>query len=1448
MAEYSYDYADFTDRYSDASIGEPLSPMPADVAKTLGISREEYRLTTPITEEATRAVDKAVGDTDDQNWLVKTCLGIKNALGAAVDYAGNVASEIKEDPTKLASYAGSAALAVAESPYAVGDSLAGLFGARPGLKDMVRKDLKDSGWARGFAEAAERGEKDNPVAYGLTQAIAEIATTGIPTSAAVKSSLGKFVQWRMAKGAGKVSPFIHGLADSIGVERGTAGAKGVYEAFATSNQALGWGYKSGHIAHKVADAVAVDAASFGTWGVEEDRATGELIKNWGAIPGSLGFDTAVAGIPAMWAANKAISRARVAVYEKRFADARKILMDQNAFWAQKVGTQYAPDGNVARDFLMYEVMKPVTDARVRGQATINLRKSLGEVLEGGMDAVDEQYMERMLQWAYQDMSNLGTMQYGALRPATIADLSNEAYAGNRFAYIDTRSAKAVEEARTVATEEKISEFLRTHKGSHRDTIPESEMAKIRAAVDEKIPEYAGFSPVFSDVVSTMPPDGDYIKLVRISDTKTPMSLSAGLGRQSAVLKVKLQEAVQNSLLAGVEKDIPELVGGLSEHTMGMLENLGRTADYPIKGRFVFSTARRETVTDPVMSKALNYGELNNNVAKSVAHNVGVKHDGIRKLMASLRKNTEASAAYYAELGRMYDSAGNLGWDIKGLVKTDKGVAFELMDTPYNRLKAQQIGYDLEATAYNAGSGKPILLMPDAQTILDNPMPAYTQNKDVIETLQTIVKVEQDITNLREIGRMHGDPISSATTAIHFRKPQTPGEHIYRVFKRESYGDQLDHIAFPNEESARRFLQQRAQAGDMSWSQDVVRGGVEYGQVQGLEMQTYDILRNTTGEHARGFWQGNMTRASENLLVDVLQQQTASATTAARTAVASSLNNAVRMLAGTMSEEAYQEMRQLIRGIVPKNPVLQKLDDMAEACFERLFGYGRADKKVLSDEDLMHVIPNKQAYSASQALQKHGTLVNYALYAVGNVTGTITNILSYIPQMATTGAWMRKMTGESVEEYARRVGIDGMTELAKQGLQPRYTLGLKTIKNLGNKQWRKLVHELADAESIKIDQADDIAKFLDPLFDTSWWHKPVKALSMPISYSERMSRFMAFATWFTYAQDGLKMQVPTASKWAARMTEEAMAAYTPAARLGATNNAIAQAMMMFKGTMTNMLMKNLDMIADQQYRRIAVANIINMYLFGAKTAPFVADYQTTHQLEDRTAANMQYELGAWASMPWFMAPAVGRKMELRGSELLTGLEGSAAVSFARDTGKTAYNLGAAAAQQKGWQFAAEEVASGIPFTLVRNLTSAGLGYTVSQDHKIIEDAPDMQSTVAMALGLQSARDAMLRNINVVQRTNEMRKATANKAIRQKFMAMVRGGKPGNEVWAELLRTFGGDVNALVAAVPGLYAEARDSRGRKFRNDIIKTLLSDPTKVDKFQLSILDLLLSEDTDAR
>lgn len=1370
---------------------------------------------TPISMEAADAVESAIGDSESQNWLVRGTMNILDGLNAA-------------------------GVAIAESPYALADDVARMFGKDLGLKEHVRQAIAAGGGEK-IANFYRKTEEENPIMYNLTQGLTEAIGTTPVTNAMVGKLASGFVKWRAAKGASTVSPFIHGIADAAKVEQGTFGAKGAYEAFMASDAALGLGYYSGHAAVRIAENVANDMLLFGRWGVEQDQATGEYLKNWGAIPGALTYSAGFGGIVGLWQASGVISRARTAIFEKRYEDARKIITDHSEYVAKHVAGRVAEgDGALARDFMLYEIMKSVEDVRVRGQSAINLRESINKVLQGGMENVDEQYLERLMQFAYQDAADLGTAQYRLLRSAEAQDVLDPKYANDMFAWIDTRSADKVAAARMAKKEELTTEYLRTHRKVSRDAIPQDAMDKIMDQLEEAVPEYKGFNTVTHSVADTLPPDADYVKVIRVQDTKTPMSVSAGLGRATAVMKVQLQQAVKHSLLEGVEKDVPELVGGLSDWTLDMLRNFGRTANRPIKNTAVWSSARRETLADPTASKALKFGELNNNVARSVAHNVGQKHDGIRQLMAKLRNDKNASAEFYAEFGRMYDSAGNLGWDIGGLVTTKDGTAMRLLDTPYNRLKAEQLGFDF-GNLYDDGAGA--FLMPDAHTIFDFPSPAFTKNQDVVNTLETIFGVESDIAQLREIGRLHGEPITAQTAAIHFRKPAITGDKIYRVVRKSQYGDQMDHVAFPNEESARRFLEERVQAGDMSWSSDIIKGGRDFGQSKGTLMETYDMLRDTSGEHARGFWQGNQTRATESILVDILQQQTASATNSARTAVAASMNNAMRMLAGTLSEEAYQEMRQFIRGVMPKNPVLQKLDDFAEACFERLFGYGRAEKEALKDTDLLHAIPNKQAYSAAQALQKHGSLVNYTLYAIGNITGTINNVLSYIPQMATTGAWMRRFSYESVEEYTRRVGLEGYEELAKQGLQPRYTIGLRTVKNLGNKKWRKLVYELAEAESIKTDQAEDIAKFLDPLSDTSWWHKPVKILSMPIAYSERMSRFMSFATWFTYAQDALKMETKFASKWAARMTEESMAAYSPFVRLGATNHAVAQAAMMFKGTATNMLMKGLDMIMDKQYGRIAAANIVNMYLFGAKTAPLVSDYMATHQLEDTTAANAQFELGAWSAMPWYLAPAVGRKMELSGRELLTGVQGSAAVSFTQDAAKTLYGIGATAAQGKGWQYGMEEVASTAPVTALRNVLSATLGYSVSQDHKMIKEADNFGDIVALALGMQTKRDALLRNINVVQRLNETRKQKARAEMRKIVEAAVRGGAT-EDISKELLRAFGGDPDAMMVGLVGLLTKAGYGMQARLLADILS---KDPTKIPPLLISAMDAILASDTEA-
>ena len=1379
----------------------------------------EPEVTTPITLEGTEAIDSAVGDRDSHSWLARTALGLADALGTS-------------------------AAAIAEMPYALVDDVGRFFGADLGTREFVRNEMRKTSLGKKVADAYAAAEERHPGVYGFTQLLGEGAFIAPLTNAAVGKVLTKLVKPRIAANSGKVSPFIHGLADSLNIKRGTDGARGAYEAFALSNEGLGWGYKAGHAAKSIAENIANDIALSGRWSMEQDEATGEYIRNWGAMPGAFLTDAAFGGMGGLWAGHKAIARARTAINEKRYEDARKLLTSMHEHYAKIAGTAATPDGDLARDYMLYNVMHTAEDARVRGQSTINLKESLGKVLDRDMKNVDEQYMERMMQWAYRNADlPQGTEQYRTLRSAKPTDILDPEYADSQFAWIDTRSEKEVTKAQNVLREEKIGEYLRKHKRTPRDAIPQDALDDIERAVNEKVPEYAGFNEILHDVGDVLPPEADYVAVVRLQNPKTSLSISAGLERQNAVLKAELQNLVDNSLLAGVDKDIPELVGGLGDASMEMLANFGKTANRPLKNTAMLSSARREAVADPTLHKALNVGELNNNVARSVAHTVGTRHDGLRTMVAELRKDPKAATQFYAEFGRMYDSAGNMGWDIAGIVQTEHGVGLELMDTAYNRMKAEQIGYDLMENAIRGGDGKPVFLMPDVHTLFEDVRPALTTDSNVVKTLNTLFGVEQEITKLREIGRLHGDPISSATTAIHFRKPQTPGEHIYRVFKRERYGDQIEHVAFPNEESAKRFLDQRRIAGDNSWSSDIVRGGKEFGQVQGAEMETFGILRDTSGEHARGFWQGNQTRATEDILIDIMRQQTASATTAARTAVASSMNNALRTIAGTLSEEAYAEMKQLIRGIMPKNLVLQKIDDATEALFERVYGYGRADKKALKDEDLLHAIPNKQVYSAAQALQKASAQINYALYSVLNFTGAINNVLSFIPQMATTGAWMRRMTGETVEEYARRVGIEGFEELAREGLMPRYSLGLKTMKNLGNKKWRKLVHELAEAESIKTDQADDIAKFLDPLSDTSAWDKFVKKASAPISFTEKTSRFASFATWFTYAQDAMKMDVKHASKWAARMTEESMAAYSPFVRLGATNHALAQSMMMFKGTATNILMKNLDMFADHQYRRIVAANIINMYLFGAKTAPFVSDYQSSHELEDETAADVAYELGSWGNMPWLFAPAVGRKMELRGKDLLSGVEGSAFVGFYGGMAKSIKNAASTLLQGKGARYGWEEIASGVPITALRNMASATLGYSVSQDHKMIKQADNWQDIAALAMGIQTKKDAMLRNINVVQRAQATRQAEAAKTIRQKFLAASRAGT-ADDLYMELLRTCGNDINQMMVVVAGLIEDAGSDREARFWSEIAD---KDPTKIDPLMMQIMDMLISDDTEA-
>ena len=1379
----------------------------------------EPEVTTPITLEGMEAIDSAVGDRDSHSWLARTALGLADALGTS-------------------------AAAIAEMPYALADDVGRFFGADLGTREFVRNEMRKTSFGKKVADTYAAAEERHPGVYGFTQLLAEGAFTAPLTNAAVGKVLTKLVKPRIAANSGKVSPFIHGLADSLNIKRGTDGARGAYEAFALSNEGLGWGYKAGHAAKSIAENVANDIVLSGRWSMEQDEATGEYIRNWGAMPGAFLTDAAFGGMSGLWAGHKAIARARTAINEKRYEDARNLLTMMHEHYAKIAGTAATPDGNLARDYMIYKVMHTTEDARVRGQSTINLKESLGKVLDRDMKNVDEQYMERMMQWAYRnaDLPQV-TEQYRTLRSAKPTDILDPEYADSQFAWIDTRSEKEVAKARNVVREEKINEYVRKHKGTPRDAIPQDVLDDIERAVNEKVPEYSGFNEILHDVGDVLPPEKDYVAVVRLQSPKTSLSISAGLERQNAALKAELQNLVDNSLLAGVDKDIPELVGGLGDASMEMLTNFGKTANRPLKSASMLSSARREAVADPTLHKALNVGELNNNVARSVAHTVGTRHDGLRTMVAELRKDPKAATQFYAEFGRMYDSAGNMGWDIAGIVQTEHGVGLELMDTAYNRMKAEQIGYDLMENAIRSGDGKPVFLMPDVHTLFEDVRPALTTDNNVVKTLNTLFGVEREITKLREIGRLHGDPISSATTAIHFRKPQTPGEHIYRVFKRERYGDQIEHVAFPNEESARRFLEQRKIAGDTSWSSDIIRGGKEFGQVQGAEMETFGILRDTSGEHARGFWQGNQTRATEDILIDIMRQQTASATTAARTAVASSMNNALRTIAGTLSEEAYAEMKQFIRGVMPKNPVLQKIDDATEALFERMYGYGRADKKALKDKDLLHAIPNKQVYSAAQALQKASTQINYALYSVLNFTGAINNVLSFIPQMSTTGAWMRRMTGETAEEYARRVGIEGFEGLAKEGLMPRYSLGLKTMKNLGNKKWRKLVHELAEAESIKTDQAEDIAKFLDPLTDTSAWDKFVKATSVPISFTEKTSRFASFATWFTYAQDAMKMDVKHASKWAARMTEESMAAYSPFVRLGATNHALAQSMMMFKGTATNMLMKNLDMFTDHQYRRIVAANIINMYLFGAKTAPFVSDYQSSHELEDETAADVAYELGAWGNMPWLFAPAVGRKMELRGKDLLSGVEGSAFVGFYGGMAKSVKNAASTLLQGKGARYGWEEVASGLPITAVRNMASATLGYSVSQDHKMIKQADNWQDIAALAMGIQTKKDAMLRNINVVQRAQATRQAEAAKTIRQKFLAASRGGT-ADDLYMELLRACGHDIDQMMVVAAGLIEDAGSDREARFWSELVD---KDPTKIDPLMMQIMDMLISDDTEA-
>ena len=209
----------------------------------------------------------------------------------------------------------------------------------------------------------------------------------------------------------------------------------------------------------------------------------------------------------------------------------------------------------------------------------------------------------------------------------------------------------------------------------------------------------------------------------------------------------------------------------------------------------------------------------------------------------------------------------------------------------------------------------------------------------------------------------------------------------------------------------------------------------------------------------------------------------------------------------------------------------------------------------------------------------------------------------------------------------------------------------------------------------------------------------------------------------------------------------------------------------------------------------------------------------------------------------MAPAVGRKMELNARELLTGVQGSAAVSFLRDAGDAAAGLTSTLVQGKGEQYGMEELASKTPVTAFRNIMSATLGYSVSRDHKMIKEADDFGDIAALALGLQTKRDALLRNINVVQRLNETRKNDARKKMRQIVQAAVRG-KATDSISQELLRAFGGDVDAMLVGMIGLIQDAKSDMGER----LLAALISgDPTKMTDLQRAVLINGLAFDAEA-
>ncbi len=1377
---------------------------------------------------ANTVMDGQAGPDDEANGNV-----LSRIAGAAWQLAqkpGEFVFNITHKPVETAKAVGSAAVAVgagaATSIPSTIDDLDKIRAAIFGGERWVRAE--DVAWnmarklSPGVADFLQQQAKDNPAIYELSQMWMPAGVAGKIATRATGAVAAK-IAGKYGARVGKVGDFVKGF--NMDTSLATASTRG---AISISGGA-------GIATRGAAENIVQDAMLVGWWGTKEEQ-DGTVHFNVPAIGQNWVVGGTMGGILQGFKYGAAAKKVRIALQEQNTQGARQAFQD---LWDQGYYAQFGNEARLVADATEYLTLQRLQHESALAAEGIKLAQSGGSFskFKEAIPLVKD-HSDTLLGQAYKNykrnMWKTLNLDESLMETPAGDKLFNYIHqtcferGGSEFRTPYVRNAKAIRksfEARAKSdvqrerffNKEEEALYLNKHTGETYDPLD-------KFLYDPK--------KVSDDVIE-----------IRFKKHVDP-DASAYLIRAGQERSATLTTAANDSFITAQKEYLPELTGTSSELTETLVQNYGRTDTKAAGLATAFVPWSHKAKGDPIRATIGKIGSLASRMRDENKLTVINRLKPVQKLLKRFDSD-EAVRAGVDDFGRI-DAARRKGFDVYENSFTFRQDAdgtvwnsIRVKDTERNRELYRKLGIDdpdefgwalPDAKSYFNGEGSAVPLEWKAGGIGD-------------EIYETINGVEKELTNAkRYAGMLDSSLDTQALRENYSRMLENNPDQLARVIKKGAPGTEREYATFPNEESARKFLLNQKKAGDNSWSENITVGTQEFADAIGKNMADRYIDMERTSGGVRGHFGGNMHQNDKVWLQSYMERQVHATDSATDAVVGAAFRPVMRQLNVVVPKDVRDELKNVLTGRLPDIPIFKELNAVMDKATAWAHGWG----KTMQDPkpaDLLSMVPNTVPKPLRVWLQKFTNHISLAQYSAGNLGASVQNYLSILQSNPTTMQWYRALKGETAEQYATRTGIQ-LTDGAKAGVGylDQFRIGTRAMKRFVklSDEDRGLL-QYAKASGVLDTEVDDVVSFYNPFHEPSLVTKGLTAASWLTRKSESHSRAVAVIVGDQYAKDVLKLTGKARKDFALNFAEESIGRFDPLHRVGMASYPATQSFTMFQTYGHNQMLKNLDFILAGDQKAYWAANLTDMMLFGAKGGPFSSLLIQRYDLDEEAKQNLLFDGGIDA----IVGLGVGKYMQSDEAKMVTNLKSPPPWNFIRGAYRTINDLMAGWMTDPSCWHMAEVISTEAPYTMVRRVAQTLMGYSVTGEHALTYDTRDMEGLdwwmgkIRLATGILPYKEQAINSMNRMQRAQEAQLQDSKKRASEVLAAVSRHGGDFNALSEHILRLYGYDSQAAMAAMLNVIQNSSADARQRY----LMQIMQNPEKITDLQMFALRHLLED-----